>query len=76
MSLPLSGCMIIKAIRGDEKMTNEIAKRLVQPAFTYHPCKCKPKCELPDEKTTLAFFEHMDTAHPEASKKLVALITQ
>ena len=49
MSLPLSGCMIIKAIRGDEKMTTEIAKRLLQPAYTYHPCKCEPKCSLPDE---------------------------
>jgi hypothetical protein len=75
MSLPLYGCTLLSAIKGDDEKFKTVVERLTQPAFTYVPCGCDPKCTLPNEAITLAFFDKIDKESPKASKKLLLLMT-
>lgn len=76
MSLPLYACTIIKAVKGDAKAKETLIARLDQPAFTYHPCTCKPKCEQPTTAQTGDFFIALDKTHPQTVIKLLNLAQQ
>lgn len=69
MSMPISACMVIRSINGDEKVFEELVRRMDynlngnMGIFTQFPCECDPKCgPLPTDEQLEAFHLRLTVA--------------
>ncbi len=64
MSLPISGCMVSKACKGNAVAREEMFQRLLynqkQGHMTLGGCECKPHCPIPTEAEKEALKEWLD----------------
>lgn len=74
MSLPISQCLIIKAILNKPKARDTLRERIDYNkkfgAFTLHQCLCSPRCV---EKLTDSKIERFQTEEPLLYKFIVSI---
>lgn len=73
MSLPLSMCTFIAAAKGDEEANKIVIDRYRQPAFTFWPCECEPRCEHPTEEQMTKWLLEMADNAPDVLFKIAGL---
>lgn len=50
MSIPLTACEVMRAIKGSKPAKKNVQDKLNQSHFLFCPCKCKPPCVHPTKK--------------------------